>query len=168
MISVRLGALHESDTEAVLRPVRSDLEGITSASRRVEAAAGDSVRSRLEGMGDLPVSSAVLTPGGDLGADFIIHVVLEGLDEGPSAMAVQRALVNGLRRAREWELASLSLPPLGLGVGTLEPEDTAFMMVELLQDHLREGEPPGELVIVVESPYEEELFRRLLAAAGPI
>jgi O-acetyl-ADP-ribose deacetylase (regulator of RNase III) len=168
MISVRLGSLHESDTVALLRPVRSDLEGITGASRRVEAAAGEKVRARLEGMGDLPVSSAVLTPGGDLRVGFIIHVVLLGPDEAPSAMGIQRALVNGLRRAREWEIASLSLPPLGLGVGTLEPEDSAYMMVELLQDHLREGEPPGELVIVVESPYEEELFRRLLAAAGPI
>jgi O-acetyl-ADP-ribose deacetylase (regulator of RNase III) len=168
MISVRLGSLHESETVALLRPVRADLEGITGASRRVEAAAGDSVRARLEGMGDLPVGSAVLTPGGDLRVGFVIHVALEGPDEAPSAMGIQRALVNGLRRAREWEIASLSLPPLGLGVGTLEPEDSAYMIVELLQDHLREGEPPGELVIVVESPYEEDLFRRLLAAAGPI
>jgi O-acetyl-ADP-ribose deacetylase (regulator of RNase III) len=167
MISVRVGTLHEAETQAVLRPVRSDLEGITQASRRIEAAAGEKVRKRLEGMGELPVSSAVLTPGGDLPAGFIIHAVIEGPDESPSALGIQRALVNGLRRAREWEMASLALPPLGLGVGTLDAEDAAQVMVEILLDHLREGEPPNELVIVVENPYEEELFRRLLAAAGP-
>jgi O-acetyl-ADP-ribose deacetylase (regulator of RNase III) len=110
----------------------------------------------------------VLTPGGDLQIGFIIHVVLEGPDEAPTTLGIQRALVNGLRRAREWEMSSLALPPLGLGAGSLDPEDTAHMIVEVLLDHLREGEPPNELVIVVENPYEEELFRRLVAAGGPV
>jgi O-acetyl-ADP-ribose deacetylase (regulator of RNase III) len=166
MITVRLGALHEAGTQAVLRPVRSDLGGITQASRRLETAAGENVRKRLDGMGELPMSSAVLTPGGDLAIGFIIHAVLESPEESPSAIAIQRALINGLRRALEWEMTSLALPPLGLGVGMLDPEDGARMMIEVLLDHLREGEPPRELVIVVESPYEEELFRRLVAAAG--
>jgi serine/threonine-protein kinase len=168
MISVRVGSLQEADTQAVLRPVRSDLAGITQASRRLEAAAGDKVRRRLDAMGELPVSSAVLTPGGDLPVGFIIHVVLEGPDESPTALGIQRALVNGLRRAREWEMTSLAMPPLGLGAGSLDPEDSAQMMVEVLLDHLREGEPPRELVIVVENPYEEELFRRLLASAESV
>ena len=168
MISVRMGALHESGTEAVLRPVRSDLAGITGASRRLEAAAGSAVRARLGGMGELPVGGAVVTPGGDLAVGFIIHAVLEGPEESVTAMGIQRALLNGLRRAREWEVASLSLPPLGLGAGVLQPEETAHLVVEVLRDHLRQGEAPSDFVIVVENPYEEELFRRLLSAAEPL
>lgn len=167
MISVRLGRLDEADTEGMLRPVRSDFAGVTSASRRVETGAGEAVRARLEGMGDLPVGGAVVTPGGDLATRFIIHIVLESAEETATPLGTRRALQNGLRRAQEWEMASLSLPPLGLGAGTLEPEDAARMVVDLLQDHLREGLPPSELVIVVETPYEEDLFRRLLARAEP-
>jgi len=103
--------------------------------------------------------------GGDLRAPFIIHAVVESPEESLSAFGVQRALVNGLRRAQEWEMASLSVPPLGLGAGSLEPEEWASMVVELLLNHVREGEPPREITIVVESEYEEDLFRRLLAAA---
>ena len=165
MISVRLGQLDEAETQALLRPVRSDFWGITGASRRVEAGAGEDVRARLEGMGDLPVGGAVVTPGGELRAAFIIHAVLESAEESMSVMGTQRALVNGLRRAREWEMASLSLPPLGLGVGALDAEEPATMLIDLLLDHLQEGGPPDELVIVVETSFEEELFRRLLAAA---
>jgi len=168
MISVRLGVLHEAATQAVLRPVRSDLAGITGASRRLEAAAGEEVRTRLEAMGELPVGGAVVTPGGALPAGFIIHVVLEAPEDPVTSAGVQRALVNGLRRAREWEMASLSLPPIGLGAGALEPEESAERMVGVLRDHLREGEPPTDLEIVVENAYEEELFRRVLGAAGPV
>ena len=165
MITVRVGRLDETETEGLLRPVRSDLTGITGASRRVDAGAGDQVRARLDGIGELGVGGAVVTPGGDLRATFIIHAVVESPEESLSAWGVQRALTNGLRRAREWEMASLSLPPLALGAGTLEPEEGASMVVDVLLNHLREGEAPGELVIVVESTYEEDLFRRLLAAA---
>lgn len=165
MIHVRVGRLDQADTEGLLRPVRSDWSGITNASRRVDASAGEDVRRRLEGMGELPVGGAVVTPGGELEVSFIIHVVLESPEESLSAFGVQRALMNGLRRAGDWEMASLSLPPLGLGAGSLEADAVVGMVVEVLLDHQREGGPPQDLVIVVESAYEEDLFRRMLAAA---
>jgi hypothetical protein len=65
MISVRLGRLDEVEAQALLRPVRSDFSGLTGASRRVEDGAVNEVRACLNGMGDLPVGSAVVTPGGD-------------------------------------------------------------------------------------------------------
>ena len=163
MISVRLGRLDEVETQALLRPVRSDFSGLTGASRRVEVGAGTEVRARLDGMGDLPVGGAVVTPGGDPLTPFIIHAVLESPEESMSLMGTRRALMNGLRRASEWEMASLSLPPLGFGVGALDAEEYATMMIDVLTDHQREGVPPSEIVIVVEAPYDEELFRRLLA-----
>lgn len=165
MISVRVGRLDLIETEGLLRPVRSDFSGITVASRRVDQGAGEDVRHRLEGMGEVPVGGAVVTPGGELAATFIIHAVIESPEESLTSFGVQRALMNGLRRARDWEMASLALPPLGLGAGSLDPDAVAEMVVEVLLDHQREGGPPGDVVIVVESPYEEELFRRLLEAA---
>jgi O-acetyl-ADP-ribose deacetylase (regulator of RNase III) len=131
----------------------------------VDQNAGEDVRARLEDMGEVPVGGAVVTPGGDLRVAFIIHAVLESPEEELTPFGVQRALMNGLRRARDWEMASLALPPFGLGAGALDPDDVAHMVVEVLLNHEREGGAPGELVIVVESPYEEELFTRLLGAA---
>ena len=163
MISVRLGRLEEIPAEALICPVRSDFSAVTSAGRRIEVGAGAKVQERLRGMGELPVGGAVVTPGGDLAARFIIHAVIESPEEPPTAMGIQRALLNALRRAREWEVASVALPPVGLGVGTLEAEDAAHLLVEMLHDHLAEGGAPAEVLIVVEHAFEEDLFRRLLA-----
>ena len=98
MITVRVGRLDASGTEALLCPVRSDFSGVTSASRRVETGAGAKVKARLESMGALPVGGAVVTPGGDLEATFIIHAVVESPEESMTPMGTQRALLNGLRR----------------------------------------------------------------------
>jgi hypothetical protein len=65
IMSVRLGQLDEVETQALLRPVRSDLSRLTGASRRVKAGAGNEVHACLNGMGDFPVGGVVVTPGGD-------------------------------------------------------------------------------------------------------
>ena len=44
------------------------------------------MRARLDGMGDLPVGGAVVTPGGDTLNPFIIHAVLESPEESMSVM----------------------------------------------------------------------------------
>jgi len=69
---------------------------------------------------------------------------------------------NGLRRASDWAIDSLAVPPLGLGVGLVEPEESARVLVEILLSHVGEGQPPLDVKIAVESTYEADLFERLL------
>lgn len=165
MIRIRRGRLGDATTEAVLRPVRSDLAAVTPASRQVGLEAGAAVAERLDGLGDVPVGGAVVTPGGALAAGFLIHAVVQAPDQPMTESTVRRALVNGLRRAQEWGIASLALPPLGTGAGSLEPERWAELVVGVLREHVRGGDQPRELEVVVESEYEEEIFRRRVEAA---
>lgn len=166
MIRIRRGRLGEAATEAVLRPVRSDLAAVTSAGREVGLDAGADVAARLDGLGDVPVGGAVVTPGGELAATFLIHVVVQAPEQPMTEATIQRALVNGLRRAREWGITSLALPPIGIGAGSLEPERRARLMVGVLRDHGRQGGDPRDLEIVVETEYEEEIFQREVRATG--
>jgi O-acetyl-ADP-ribose deacetylase (regulator of RNase III) len=151
------------EVEAVVRPIRADLAPVNAQSRDLAAAGGERLEARLESVGSIPLGGAVITPGGDLPASFVIHVVVMSSDEPQSAATVQRAVRNGLRRAADWEVASLALPPIGLGVGTMEAEESARALVEILFDHLDEGRPPQDLTIVVTSEYEATLFSRLVA-----
>ncbi|MDP2955585.1 MAG: macro domain-containing protein [Longimicrobiales bacterium] len=162
MISVVIGDLSAQDLEGVVCPIRSDLAPLTVGARDVLLAAGQEVEERLRQMGVLPIGGGFITPAGLLPCSFLIHVVTASDDEPESTQSVQRALRNGLRRAVEWELTSLALPPLGAGVGHLDIEDSARVMVEILVNHLDEGHPPLELTIVVGGEYEAEVFRRLV------
>lgn len=159
-IRVLRGALQETVAEALVRPVRSSGEAVTPAGRELEKAAGPSLTSRLEGLGELPVGSAVVTPGGRLATGLVIHAVVQAPDEAVSVPGVERALVNAFRRVRDWGVTSVALTPLGTGAGNLEPESAA----RLLSDALREAAAEGELdvTVVVDDGYEEETFRRVL------
>lgn len=165
MISVVLGELAAQTAEGVMRPIRSDLAPATAAARDVAQGAGEAVAARLEKVGAVPIGGAVITPAGALDASFLIHVVVMSADEPQTAIAVQRALNNGLRRAADLGLESLALPPLGLGVGAMEPEEAGRAQVEILANHLAEGAPPLDVTIVAASEFELELFERLVANA---
>jgi O-acetyl-ADP-ribose deacetylase (regulator of RNase III) len=166
VIEVRVGVLAESTSEGVLRPVDTFLAPVSHASREVEQAGGDDLARRLRDTGEIPIGGAILTPSGGLPATFLIHVAVQAPDQPVSASSVRLALLNGLRRAAEWEIRTLSLPPLGTGAGNLEPEDSARLVVELLREHAGLEEHPREVTIVVPGPYEEAAFGREIGRSG--
>ncbi len=162
MIRVIVGDLSVQVVDALLRPIRSDLAPVSATSRDIGLAAGEELEDRMARLGTLPIGSAVLTPSGRLAAGFLIHVVVMSEEEPQTSLSVQRALRNGLRRATDWGLASVALPPLGLTVGTTEPEESARSLVEILFNHLDEGAAPLDLTIVVASDFEANLFAGLV------
>jgi O-acetyl-ADP-ribose deacetylase (regulator of RNase III) len=111
-------------------------------------------------MGDLPVGAAVITPGGALRGRFLIHVVLQSEDEPVTLEGLRLALRNGLRRAEEWGLESLALPPLGIGAGNMETDEAASVMVPLISQHLEAAGSLQEVLILVTTGYEEDVFVR--------
>ena len=166
MIRVLRGDPTRVQAEAVIRSVGSDLEACTPVGRSVGMAAGEQVLQRLQGFGDVPVGGALVTPGGDLPASLLIHVVVRSSDEPVSEGSVQRALENGLRQAVEWEVGHLALPPLGIGAGNLDAEASARVMCAVLSRHVDTFPFPRDVVLVAANPYEEEAFRSELERWG--
>lgn len=165
-VSVTVGELAEAETEVVARPVRADGASVTPAGRRLELAAGPDVSKHLATLGDLPLGSAVLTPAGQLQCSYLLHLVVRSSEEALSAATVRRALEQGLARMADWGLMSLTLPPLGVGAGGLDPEAAAALVADVLGAHGLRPTPAvsGDLhvQVVVETDYERDVFSRAL------
>lgn len=162
MIEVRIGELAAAGEPALLRPVDATWAAVTPATRRLELAAGPALAEQCRRLGELPVGSAAITGAGDVGAEFMVHVVVRSPDEPVSPAGVRRALVNGLRRLSEWGIESVAMPPLGTGAGNLDAEESARLMVPTILEHRRSATRPSRVVILVDSEYELEAFRRVL------
>ncbi len=163
MIEVRLGELEDTEAEAVIRPVTSDFSPVTPAMRRFDDAAGDGVRRQCQQLGELPLGSAAITAGGDLRADFIIHVAVRSSLEPASPAVVRQGFLNALRRLGEWDLDTVAVAPLGTGAGNLDPEEAAEAMLPVLAEHVRETGVPGRVTLVVEDAYQESVFASAVA-----
>ena len=92
-------------------------------------------------------------------------MVTQSTDEPVHLDGLRSALRNGLRRAQEWGLSSLVLTPLGTGAGNLEAEESASVMVPLIQHHLKGSEFPSDVTIAVSGEYEKDVFLRAVEAA---
>ena len=168
MIQVRVGRLEEMVVPAYLRPVAADYSPVTPAMARLDLALGERVRAQLQRGGELPVGSATITPAGDLPADFLVSMVVRSQDEPVTAAAVERGLVNGLRRLREWAIDMAATVPLGTGAGNLDAETSARVMITTLRQEMSPDEMPRDIIIVVENEYEKEAFDRALGVSDDL
>jgi O-acetyl-ADP-ribose deacetylase (regulator of RNase III) len=162
MIRITRAELANSEAEAILRPVSAEWDPVTPATRRLEIAAGMNMVEECRRLGELPVGSAVITPAGNLRAQFMVHVIVRSIDEPVSAAVVKRGLQNGLRRLSEWGIASVAVSPLGTGAGNLDPEESAREMIPVLLEHLSSAREPTSIDVIVDSEYEQEVFEREL------
>lgn len=165
MIEVRQGDLAELAAGAVMRPVAADFAAVTPAMRRLDRAAGPAVEAQCRQIGELPLGSAVITVGGALPVEYLVHVAVRSQDEAVSASTVRLGVLNGLRRIAEWEIDDVGMPLLGTGAGNLDAEDAARILVSVLMEHLQGSAFPKHVTVMVENEYERLAVERALA--GP-
>ncbi len=104
------------------------------------------------------IGAAVVTDGGDLPVNYVIHAVIRSHDEQVSLHGVERALTSALQRAADWQLNRLVMPPLGTGAGNLKLEDVARVTTNVLETHLKTQTFPSDVTIVVSTDDEKEVF----------
>lgn len=158
--------------DALARPVSASLEGITPWSRQVEVEGGEDLRGRLEGQDGLPAGAVLVTPGGTLPFELLLHAVLLAPDEAVGRNGLLRALRNVFRQATEWEVRVLVLPLMGAGPGQLSLEEAAEVladaMAELPAGSAEEaGAGTPDLRIAAGSEHEAGIIVRILERGLP-
>jgi O-acetyl-ADP-ribose deacetylase (regulator of RNase III) len=107
-----------------------------------------------------------VTPAGALGVELLIHGVVSSDTEPVSRSTVRQALSSALQRAADWGVEHLALAPFGVGVGSLDVEESAELLAEAARRHLREAKCPRRLTIVVETEFERDVFERLVSGVA--
>lgn len=164
MIEVRVEDLAFFEGNAIIRPSTATLGATTPLLRRLELAGGTTLMAQLRVSEPLPVGAAVVTGAGDLPAELLVHAIVMSSTERVTRDGVRRAFRSALERVREWEIASVAVPPLGLGAGNLTLEESAALMTDELLRH-RDAEYPRHVVVVAETDDEAETLSLALAPA---
>ncbi len=148
--------------DAIVRPTNTQLEPVSSALRRLDDVGGPAFRQHLVVTEELAIGAAVVTGAGDLGSDLVIHAVISGPGEPIDSRGVTRALENVLQRAKDWEVAHLALPPIGVGPGNLPIEESARLIAEALGVTATTARYPREVTIVVDREDDRDIFEARL------
>lgn len=162
MIRVVVDDLAFVPADAIIRPATSLLEPTTPALRRLEQVGGEAFWGPLRTGRELAVGAAVVTAGGDLAAELVIHAIIRSATEPVSRDSVRRALTAALQQAAAWQLAHLATPLLGTGAGNLALEEAADVMGAVLTAVPGTGGYPREVTVVVESDEERQVTEAFL------
>ncbi len=163
-----VGDLASVAADAVVRPTNGTLDAITPALRRLEADAGPAFRDLCRVRRELAVGAAVVTGGGELGAELVVHAVLTARGEGVTRDGVRRAALAALRQAAQWRIGTLAFPPLGAGAppDRLPLEAAAAALVAALGEHGQGAEHPETVLIVAATDAERAVVEARLAGGS--
>ena len=134
----------------------------TPVMRRREQAAGPTLSDIVRLSQPLPVGAAVVTGAGELPVEFFIHGVVASIEERVTRATVRLALMSALQRAIAFEIKTVAIAPFGLGAGTLDIDDSADVMIEVLTEHMARAAFPASVVIVAENDLELETLNHRL------
>jgi len=152
--------------DAILRPASDTLDPVASVSTRLDRLAGPVFAAERQVQSALEIGSAVVTGGGDLTAQFVIHTVIRGEQENATRDSVRRALTSAWQRAAAFGLERIASPPVGAGAGQLGLADAAELMARTFADHCRTGRPPSALQIVADREDERAIIEAAIQRVG--
>lgn len=146
--------------DAVLRPADELLNPVTPTAARLDQLAGEKFAQQRRVSAAFEPGAAVVTGAGDLTAPFVIHLVIRDDRTPVRPDIVRRALVSAWQRARDWQLATVAAPLVGMGAGQLGLEEAATLLAETFTA-ADAGEARGELCIVVEREGDREIVEAI-------
>lgn len=163
MIRAVVGELCEVDADALVRPATTTLAPIDASLALLERAAGPTFHQQLITSTELGIGSAIVTGGGDLPSEFVIHAVMRRAGHAIEPGVVRTAVQSCLQRAVDWQFRRVAFPPLAGARERLVMEATAESMAAVLIPHLKERSFPTDVLIVVDSDEDKHIFDALLS-----
>ncbi len=170
MIKVIKGDITELRLDAIVNAANNHFwmkAGVAGAIKRKGGASieerkgGASIEEEAISKGSVSVGEAVVTGAGSLKAGYVIHAATMGQDLVTDMDKVRAATRNALLRAGEMSLTSIAFPALGTGIGGLDLDRAAKVMVSEARRCLARGTSLEEVVFALFDDAGYEAFARV-------
>ncbi|MGI8898151.1 MAG: O-acetyl-ADP-ribose deacetylase [Pyrinomonadaceae bacterium] len=112
--------------------------------------------------GGLPTGEAVITPAGNLPAQFVIHTVgpIYGRHDGREAELLAACYKNSLQLAVQNSLHSIAFPAISTGVYGYPPAEAAAAASRAIMEFLATDNLPNEVRLIFFKQSDMDIFLR--------
>jgi O-acetyl-ADP-ribose deacetylase len=153
-LEIVAGDITDLEVDAVANAANTELwmgAGVAGAIKRV---GGEGIEREAMSQGPIEIGQAVITPGHDLPARWVIHAAVMGPDLQTSGEAIAAATAAALACADRHKVHSLALPAFGTGVGGFPLYEAARIILAEVVRYLT-AHPRTGLGLVVLSGYTD-------------
>jgi O-acetyl-ADP-ribose deacetylase (regulator of RNase III) len=154
----------EMDTDAIVNAANAQLILGAGVAGAIKAKGGPKIQEECHAIGGSFVGGAVITTGGNLKAQHVIHAVGPRMGEGQEEEKLQNATLNSLRVADANQLKSLAFPAISTGIFGFPKQRCADIMLRTVRDYLA-GEKTGlkQIVFCLHGETSYKIFADTLA-----
>lgn len=148
-ITVAFGDITKLEVDAIVNAANSLLIMGGGVAGAILRAGGQTIQEEANRKAPVPVGKAVATTAGKLKAKYVIHApTMERPAMSTSKQNVRLATRGALECARQLGIGSVAFPGMGTGVGGLDVEEAANVMVNEIKSHVDAGTPLKRIVLV--------------------
>lgn len=120
---------------------------------------GPSIQEECNEIGPIEVGEAVITGGGNLNADYVIHAVGPVYGEGDEDSKLAHATLNSLKIAKEKKIKSIAFPAISTGIFHFPIKRCAEIMIKVAMDFLKENTHPQEIILCLYGERAYSIFQ---------
>jgi O-acetyl-ADP-ribose deacetylase (regulator of RNase III) len=161
---LKQGDITFEDTGAIVNAANSSLMGGGGVDGAIHRAGGPQIleecRKIRQQRGELPTGEAVLTEGGNLKAQYVIHTVGPvwhgGANDEDRLLA--HAYRNCLTLATEYNITSIAFPSISTGVYGFPIKRAAHIAVRTVSDFVKDHGEIREVRFIVFSDSDHEVY----------
>ena len=157
-ISIVQGDITTQDTDAIVNAANNNLWMGGGVAGAIKKAAGESIEQEAIKQGPINVGEAVITSGGKLGAQYVIHAAGMGQDMKTNIDYISKATRASLDLADENHVTSVSFPAIGTGTGGVEVHQCASAMLHQTLEFLQDANAVEEVRFVLFDEETAEAF----------
>ena len=135
-VIIQTGDLTACDVDAIVNAANNDLVlggGLAGAIRRK---GGPSIQDECDRHGAIEVGQAAITGAGDLPARYVIHQASMALGGRTTQEALRQSTAAVLELAEKHKIGTLAFPATGTGIGGIDMETCAKIMLGEVRRHL--------------------------------
>lgn len=144
--------------DAIVNTVRGDLSEIGGVSFAIFKAAGfDNLKKACEKLFPIETSEAVITPGFNLNAKYIIHTVgpiYTGNYKEEKEKLLYNSYINSMKRAYENKCTSIAFPLISSGLYKYPKKDAIKIATSAIKDFIENHEMDVYLVVYDSDSFE--------------
>lgn len=146
------------DVDAFVFYAQPDLQLGTGYGNAISVRGGPKIQEELNEIGQAKVTDVVVTSGGKLKAKHILHAVGPAFGEQDADDKLAQTTRNVLAKAEEQNLERIALGALGAGFYGVPLGDSARIVLNEVQNHLKNGAKLKEVVVCLNDKRELSAF----------
>jgi O-acetyl-ADP-ribose deacetylase (regulator of RNase III) len=164
-VEIIQGDITKVRVDAIVNAANEGLRGGGGVDGAIHRAGGPAIMEECRRIGRCPTGTAVITTGGNLPADHVIHTVgpvWHGGARGEAGL-LRSAYESSLRLAADHKLKSIAFPSISTGVYGFPIEKACPIAIKAALDHLEDATSLERVVFVLFAKSDYDLY---LARAG--